>query len=856
MSRSSRPARLLVLPLLASALALAGPLPAASAAPAAPTADPAFLPELVVPGQPLPQPRTEELLGAGTQGFLHSTRDDRYAWTRYDTGVTTYVSEFSSAYNFNTATWHGTSSDLIIKSVPRMDSLDWVLQDSAAGTTATVNSPRTDSPAGVYGDALLTQTLVPESPGSSSLKISGLTFRRADASGATVSVPVTGWPDASGAPGRIRFLGGDAKEAALGFNDAAGQFRIALADTHTGALRVSPPEHATDPAVSSCPGASAVGTDRIAWIANDCNAHVLSRADLSATETMVPFGATNKPEALGLTGDWLLSVAHQDGGTNSPTPGQKELKASLLTSSGTAVTLLSHASTTMVQAPDGSVVIEGGENSSDWRVRRVTGVGGAPASVATTGYRVEPDAYTIVTESLSENVLTTAESGSTVDQGFAQRQVTLGAAPAVGARTSIGTDLYPDPSQLCMAGSNRCNTMVGTGDGRVIHPGTRGTGLIVRQGRNAKAVPLPQGLPAANLTEASGRYVLVNTSTYQHPGQVVLDLDAPTPGTQVAATSSYVATVDAGTLYSPGANPGEITALDLATQQSRTVQTGKACPVTNLESSRGWLYWNCGTQRLAGVLRPATGTAIDVASGAAAMGDGFLLYTDTNSYSQVVDFHTGTPVTSNIKTNLRSDGLWGPWSVDRFGSGLVYTDQLSNIHLISVTAPAQGTTFTSVSPDRLLDTRYAIGQPTTDKVPGRATVNLQVAGRSGVPLGAKAVVLNVTATETDGGGHLTAWASGSQQPTSSNLNWTAPGVTTPNLVVVPLGPDGKVNLFNGSWNTTHLIADVFGYYTDSLSGSTYTAVSPDRLLDTRYAIGQPTTDKVPGRATVNLQVTG
>ncbi|MFG2846877.1 hypothetical protein ACGF12_27430 [Kitasatospora sp. NPDC048296] len=814
MNRSSRPARLLVLPLLASALALAGPLPAASAAPAAPTADPAFLPELVVPGQPLPQPRTENLLAAGPKGFLHGARDNRMAWTSYDTGATTLVSGYNEYYDdyARTPAQYGATGDYTVVGSPNNGDTSWKLQNPATGTSVTLTTPTTTWVTGVYGDAVLAKTMVPESPGSGSLKIGSLAFLRADASGGTVNLPVTGWPDASGIPGRIRFLGGDAKEAALGFNDSAGKYRIALADTHTGALRVSPPVASGDTNVSSCAGREAIGPDRIAWFGTDCNAHVLPRVDLSAAETVLPFGSTNLPDAIGIAGDWLLSIDHPNaGGPNNPSPNQAPLKARPI-AGGAPVTLLPHAAPNVVPTPDGGVLVEGGDTSSAWQVQRVTPAGSAQPTVATTGYRVEPDAYTIVTESLSENVLTTAESGSTVDQGFAQRQVTLGAAPAVGARTSIGTDLYPDPSQLCMAGSNRCNTMVGTGDGRVIHPGTRGTGLIVRQGRNAKAVPLPQGLPAANLTEASGRYVLVNTSTYQHPGQVVLDLDAPTPGTQVAATSSYVATVDAGTLYSPGANPGEITALDLATQQSRTVQTGKACPVTNLESSRGWLYWNCGTQRLAGVLRPATGTAIDVASGAAAMGDGFLLYTDTNSYSQVVDFHTGTPVTSNIKTNLRSDGLWGPWSVDRFGSGLVYTDQLSNIHLISVTAPAQGTTFTSVSPDRLLDTRYAIGQPTTDKVPGRATIGLQVAGRSGVPLGAKAVVLNVTATETDGGGHLTAWASGSQQPTSSNLNWTTSGVTTPNLVVVPLGPDGKVNLFNGSWNTTHLIADVFGYY--------------------------------------------
>ncbi|MGW4811651.1 hypothetical protein ACWEPB_08380, partial [Kitasatospora cineracea] len=60
-------------------------------------------------------------------------------------------------------------------------------------------------------------------------------------------------------------------------------------------------------------------------------------------------------------------------------------------------------------------------------------------------------------------------------------------------------------------------------------------------------------------------------------------------------------------------------------------------------------------------------------------------------------------------------------------------------------------------------------------------------------------------------GHLTAWASGTPQPNSSNLNWVT-GQTVPNLVVVPVGADGKVNLLNAGWEPTHIIADVFGYY--------------------------------------------
>ena len=48
-------------------------------------------------------------------------------------------------------------------------------------------------------------------------------------------------------------------------------------------------------------------------------------------------------------------------------------------------------------------------------------------------------------------------------------------------------------------------------------------------------------------------------------------------------------------------------------------------------------------------------------------------------------------------------------------------------------------------------------------------------------------------------------------PTASNLNFVA-GQTIPNLVVVPVGADGSIRLFNGSGGAVDLIADVAGYY--------------------------------------------
>jgi hypothetical protein len=71
------------------------------------------------------------------------------------------------------------------------------------------------------------------------------------------------------------------------------------------------------------------------------------------------------------------------------------------------------------------------------------------------------------------------------------------------------------------------------------------------------------------------------------------------------------------------------------------------------------------------------------------------------------------------------------------------------------------------------------------------------------------VVLNVTVVGATYGGYLTAWANGATRPGSSNLNW-ANGNAIPNQVIVPVGSDGKVDLYVSG--TTHVIADVFGYY--------------------------------------------
>ena len=175
-------------------------------------------------------------------------------------------------------------------------------------------------------------------------------------------------------------------------------------------------------------------------------------------------------------------------------------------------------------------------------------------------------------------------------------------------------------------------------------------------------------------------------------------------------------------------------------------------------------------------------------------------------------------------------------------------------------------TYTPLVPARLLDTRSAgPGIGTIDGlslsggvVAGGTTLQLQVGGRGGVALDAKAAALNVTVTEASEAGFLTVFPCGIPIPTASNLNYVA-GDTVPNAVISELGTDGTVCFF--AQRTTHLIVDVNG---DFPATSSYTPLVPARLLDTRPAgPGISTIDGlslsggvVTGGTTLELQVGG
>ncbi|MFJ7775377.1 PKD domain-containing protein [Streptomyces yangpuensis] len=219
----------------------------------------------------------------------------------------------------------------------------------------------------------------------------------------------------------------------------------------------------------------------------------------------------------------------------------------------------------------------------------------------------------------------------------------------------------------------------------------------------------------------------------------------------------------------------------------------------------------------------------------------------------VVDFGDGTTEKKTVKGTgeIYHDHVYA--EVGEYVVKVTVTDTAGGIHAANqLTFATAGSEFTPLAPTRLLDTRDGTGT-TAGKVAGRGTTRVQVAGGAGIPAGATAVVLNVTVTNTTDDGHVTVYPGKGSRPDTSNLNYTA-GQSVPNLVIVPVGEDGSVELFNGGWNPVDLVADVTGYFVRS-AASGYTSITPTRFVDTREGLGVDR-GRLAGRGTFTTRVGG
>jgi len=117
----------------------------------------------------------------------------------------------------------------------------------------------------------------------------------------------------------------------------------------------------------------------------------------------------------------------------------------------------------------------------------------------------------------------------------------------------------------------------------------------------------------------------------------------------------------------------------------------------------------------------------------------------------------------------------------------------------------------TVAPCRLLDTRDPIGTWGGPALSAGSDRTFPIAGRCGIPAGAKAVSVNITVTGPTSPGFLTLYPGATALPPVSTINYS-PGQTRANNAVIRLGAAGDLTARCGQGSgTVNLVLDVNGY---------------------------------------------
>lgn len=139
----------------------------------------------------------------------------------------------------------------------------------------------------------------------------------------------------------------------------------------------------------------------------------------------------------------------------------------------------------------------------------------------------------------------------------------------------------------------------------------------------------------------------------------------------------------------------------------------------------------------------------------------------------------------------------------------------------------------AVEPCRLVDTRLSgPGSPEPPR-PSDEVVPTVIAGRCGVPDDAVAVALQVAVTRTVGVGHVAVLPAGTDDVTTSTVNWSGDDRAVAGGTIVGVGRGGSVDVH--VVGTTHVIVDVNAYFAPATEarGGRFATIDPQRVVDTR-----------------------
>jgi hypothetical protein len=233
----------------------------------------------------------------------------------------------------------------------------------------------------------------------------------------------------------------------------------------------------------------------------------------------------------------------------------------------------------------------------------------------------------------------------------------------------------------------------------------------------------------------------------------------------------------------------------------------------------------------AGTMQPNSTMAVSVAGALPAMSGATAVVVNVTATTTTADGGYLTVWPDGVSRPLASDLNWaaGQEIADRvitpISSSGVF-DVYNAVGTVNVVidldgyiTPTGGAQYFPVSPSRICDTRAQgagvaanpcnSGGPGTLGPVGSSNNALDVPGMGGVT----GLALNVTVTDTNGGGFLTVYPDDEAMvPNASDLNWAA-GTTIANLSVTAVGAmkHGFI-LYNGSTGTVDVVVDQVGYY--------------------------------------------
>jgi hypothetical protein len=173
-------------------------------------------------------------------------------------------------------------------------------------------------------------------------------------------------------------------------------------------------------------------------------------------------------------------------------------------------------------------------------------------------------------------------------------------------------------------------------------------------------------------------------------------------------------------------------------------------------------------------------------------------------------------------------------------------------------ASAGGGDFVPLAVTRVLDTRNGTGG-VSQPIGTAATVSFPVLGRGGIPAtGVRAVHADVTIVKPTTTTWVVAWADGQTRPADTSALSAAANETVSTSMIVPVGTNGKVALFN-RLGSTNAVVDIEGYYTAATTADTgrggFVPVAQTRVMDTSTGLGAPKA-KLANGAKLDVQITG